>query len=98
MSARDDLADLLEEFIDFDIDQIADMILKAGWRAPARKIEKAEDLEALADETVIRDQAGEVFEALSTGGMDFWLGDEAFQPSSVRLPATVLWEPGDGDE
>lgn len=96
----DDLADLIDEFSDFEIYETAYMILKAGWRTPARVIETVEELESLVDETVIRDQVGDVFEALPNIDLrtDFWRGDEAFQPSSVRLPAVVLWEPGDGDE
>lgn len=73
--------------------------IAAGWRPPARKIETVEELEALADETVIRNQFGDVFQTFpDAGGMLFWLGDETFLKSSVRLPAIVLWEPGDGDE
>lgn len=111
MSARDDLAEITDLLdprhcarrsggsLMLSVREVATRMAAAGWRPPERVIDTVEELEALADETVIRDQAGDVFEALpDAGGMLFWLGDEAFPPSSVRLPATVLWEPEAGNE
>lgn len=102
MSNRDDLANLIEEVIDFDIDQIADTILKAGWRPPARTIEPAEELDALPYGTVIRDSDGDVCEAIGrdcSGGMRWIETGWSDERESVTLPpATILWEPGDGDE
>ena len=94
MSARDDLADLIEEVIDFDIDQIADMILKAGWRPPARKIETAEELKALAEGSIVRDSCGITL----TKDYESWYTTRVDDPDEVELPATVLWEPEADDE
>ena len=49
MSTRDDLVDLIElgAVTRHSFGQIADAILKAGWRPPAREITTVEELEAL---------------------------------------------------
>ena len=91
MNARDKLADLLEEVIDFDIEQIADVILKAGWRPPARVIETVEELEDLPRGSVLIDRQGLVHKG------------EAIRKYSRFLlrrfgPLTLLWEPCDDDE
>ncbi len=109
MSASDDLADLLEEADANTWDKtspvpswwkIADAVIAAGWQAPAPKIETAEELESLADDTlllVVRSGGNLVYEM--DGGQawrfGYGYGDE-LHPD--QLPATVLWEPGDDDE
>ena len=109
MSARDDLAGLIWTTSREDegtisgigAGYIADVLLAAGWRSPARRIETVEELEALADMAIIRDCLGNVLEACGhdRNGLMEWMAtgsDDDDYP--VSLPAIVLWEPGDGDE
>ncbi len=79
-----------------DFNRLAERILAAGWRPPARVIETYEELNALLNGAVVRDDYGTVFERCPGQGMWFMTGDE--MPQGVALPVTLLWEPGDDDE
>lgn len=109
MSARDDLAELIGDTwnampspADHVWHILADEILAAGFRAPARKIDTVEELDALPYGTVIRDSDGDVCEAIGCGGsrgmrwIETGWSDE--RGSAALSTATVLWEPGDDDE
>ncbi|OCK13485.1 hypothetical protein [Cutibacterium avidum] len=110
MSARDDLADLIEVADANTWDkttpvpnwqQIADAVLAAGWRPPARKIETVEELDALPLGTAVQTPNGAVFVAdWRSEGALIWLVSEGdgWTSEEMELPATVLWEPGDDDE
>jgi len=99
--------DLAEEIIaagfhrDCTATDIADAILAAGWRPPARKIETVEELNAVSDMAIIRDCLGNVLEAAvhdQDGLIEWWATGSADDCYPVSLPATVLWEPEAGDE
>lgn len=93
MSDIYDLCQIIHRGIGLNFEDLAEEIIAAGFHRN-RTITTAEELEALASGTVIRDRDGDPLEALPEGScMVFWLGNEPFQPSNVRLPATVLWEP-----
>lgn len=95
MSDIEDLCQIIHRGIGLNFEDLADEIIAAGFHRN-RTIDTEEELEELADETVIRNQFGDVFQTFpDAGGMLFWLGDETFLKSSVRLPAIVLWEPSD---
>lgn len=73
-------------------DAIADAVLAAGWRPPARVATTVEELDALPELAVIRDSEGTVAELAF--GMWFSSDGRVF---GLRLPATVLWEPEEGE-
>lgn len=81
---------------------IADIILAAGWRPPARVIETEEELKALPELAAVRTRSGLVWQHTRTDEdrLAWCLPGEHFDcPSSlVPLPGWVLWEPGDDDE
>lgn len=102
MNARDDLADLIGDTwnampspADHVWHILADGILAAGWRPPARTIDTAEELDALPIGAVIRDGEGEVFEQWATGDWQA-VGSldtgESRLPSEAVFPVTVLHE------
>ena len=98
MSDITDLCRIIHRGIGLNFEDLAKEIIAAGFHRD-RTITTAEELDALASGAVIRDRAGDPLVAVpGTSCMAFWLGDEAFEPSSVRLPATVLWQPEPGDE
>lgn len=83
---------------------IADIILAAGWRPPARTIETDEELEGLAVGTVLveGDHATpdevEFLKLMTIPGVfhrfpDGWHVVSGYGARQVPLPATVLWEP-----
>jgi len=103
MSARDDLADLLDPrrksrrsggSVLLSAESVTERILAAGWRPPARKIETVEELDALPEGSIVRDSWGITL----TKDYESWYRTLADDPDEVELPAIVLWEPGDGDE
>ncbi|NIL77646.1 hypothetical protein [Rhodococcus sp. B10] len=69
---------------------LAEAVLAAGWRPPARLIESVEELDACVMETVIRDADTAVMERWNGGWVAVGYG--VGQP---KLSATVLWESGD---
>lgn len=72
---------------------LADAILDAGWRPPARTVTTVEELDALADGTVVRDSEGTVAERVDW----LWFYIDPYGPASlVALPTTVLYEPKEG--
>lgn len=79
---------------------IADIILAAGWRPPARIIDTDEELDGLRYRTVVMDRHGFIHQKFANNWQE--IGD--FDPiagslSTVcDLPVTVIWEPGDDDE
>lgn len=111
MSARDDLANLLDPrrktrrsggSVLLSAESVTEIILAAGWRPPARTIETDEELEGLPDLAIILSARNSVFRADDR----FIEGDICltgmdggdYGSEEVALPATVLWEPGDDDE
>ena len=87
---------------------LATAILDAGWRPPARAVTTVEELDALPDGTVIRDVFGEtwtLYEGLDDGidpddptNYRWGIGLNGNFPTYVTdLPATVLWEPEEGE-
>lgn len=101
-TARDRLAQIIERALRDMWDDtteyakdVADAILKAGFRPPARTVTTVEELDALAEGTVIRDSEGTVAENgdgawHSTDGDRYW-------HEILALPATVLYEPKEGE-
>lgn len=86
----------------------AQTILSAGWRHPARVVTTVEELDALPDGTVIRDVFGEtwtLYEGLDDGidpddptNYRWAIGLNGNFPTYVTdLPATVLYEPKEGE-
>lgn len=93
--ARDRLARIILDCEDLnravlaDCEDIADAILAAGFRPPARTVTTVEELDALAEGTMIRYSEGTVAEKWGgtwcmTGAGRYWIED---------IPATVVWEP-----
>ncbi|VEI04140.1 Uncharacterised protein [Acidipropionibacterium jensenii] len=72
---------------------IADIILAAGFHRD-RNIETEEELEALPEESLVRDADG----VHLTKDYESWYMTRAEDPDDVVLPATVLWEPEADDE
>ena len=108
MRARDDLADLLRVADANSWDKwwkIADAVIAAGWRPPARKIETVEELEALPDGSLVCDRHRIPFQK-DDGRLVALHGSEIdmaqLLPPAIFLrthsPIAVLWEPGADDE
>lgn len=78
------------------LDRTADAILAAGYRKP-RTITTVEELDALADDSIILD--AESVDWRRNGNLNFtptWqtsLADDFAFKDAIALPATVLWEP-----
>ncbi len=90
MSARDKLAEIINEYMEVDIPEsvpdkhiptgagygLADEIIEAGWRPPMRMISTVEDLEALPDGTIFKGDAyGGVWEKHDG---TYWWGNDGF--------------------
>lgn len=91
--SRDDLADLIDEFIDSYPDRIADAIIAAGWRPPARKIETVGELEALPDGSVVLDRQHDVAEKHSGRLLYRETRNMPLEYLAKHYgPFTVLWE------
>lgn len=102
---RDLLARIINEHMEADVPEtvadkhepvdadyaMADAILAAGFRPPARVVTTVEELDALPEQAVIRDREGTVAELAF--GMWFSSDGRVF---GLRLPATVLYEPKEG--
>ena len=67
-----------------------------------RTITTAEELDALADRSVVRSRYHNTFVRVGeyVEGEPCWCGMDGgdYASSDISLPATVLWEPGDEDE
>ena len=87
MSARDKLAEIINEYMEVDIPEsvpdkhiptgadygLADEIIEAGWRPPMRVISTVEELEALPGKTVIEDGDGDPWIKAEAPLMDSWM-------------------------
>ena len=112
MSARDKLAEIINEYMEVDIPEsvpdkhiptgadygLADEIIEAGWRPPARLITTVEELEALPGKTVIEDGDGDPWIKAEAPLMDSWMyaGLEYSSENmfwGIRCPFCVVWEP-----
>ena len=108
MSTRDDLAALIVSTWDAPPppvwsshiwEQLADAILDAGWRPPARTIETAEELDALPDGSVVLDRQHDVAEKHSGRLLYRETRNMPLEYLAKHYgPFTVLWEPEADDE
>lgn len=78
-------------------DEIADEIIAAGWRPPARVVNSVEELEALPPFAVIRTRQGKTLEKLSHGWYQACI-DDPYTVFPTWLPATVLFSPDEVNE
>ena len=97
MSARDELAELLNRHGEYSTHEgLADIAIADGYRKP-RTITTDEDLSAAPKGIVLRELDGLIWEKQGDGeGGAFWVetGDEQeYEYTEISLPATVLWEP-----
>lgn len=73
---------------------VADDMIAAGWRPPARAIETDAELNDVPAGIVVRAKDGTIA-ARHPSGVGVVFGDDRPFPWSVlRAPATVLYEPG----
>lgn len=93
MSDIYDLCAIIHCGIGLNFEDLAEEIIAAGFHRN-RTIETEEELEALPDGSIVRDSWGITL----TKDYESWYRTLADDPDEVELPATVLWEPGDGDE
>ena len=94
---RDQLAQIINEHMEADY-AMADAIIAAGWRPPARTVTTVEELDALPKESVVRN--AERTELCEKWHDNKWweMGNEySFNSDGVALPATVLYEPEEGE-
>jgi len=103
MSERDELARKLDEWLDDEAPlnlrryvPVADAILAAGYRRP-RTVTTVEELDALANESLILDATSKCREGLtSIEGRNWWRAmgpSKVLESKDIALPATVLHEP-----
>lgn len=88
-------------------EDVADAIIRAGWRPPARTITTLEELDALVDGAYVKDancwtwiicQSLDPDNAQDPTAHPWAYGLGVSGPTSlVALPATVLWEPEEGE-
>lgn len=94
MSARDDLVDLitLGAVTRHSFGQIADAILKAGWRPPMREVSTVEELETLPDGAVMLDSGEKIWRWRDSR---MWWDNEWWEMNDVLEcgPFRVVWEP-----
>lgn len=108
--ARDQLADLIEwaETDTYATSQpdgmarttiLADAILAAGFRPPARTVTTVEELDALPDRSVIVAADCAILQCVGSGQPDWdgnvWQDEESrwLGSTDIDLPATVIYEP-----
>ncbi|MFE2994146.1 hypothetical protein ACFXG4_03930 [Nocardia sp. NPDC059246] len=89
---------LAREYPVYDAAAIADDILNAGWRPPARVIETAEELDALPIGTIVVDAFAASCTRVHDDPLWKWVRATSAVPwgrhfHPPRLPVTVLWEP-----
>ena len=75
--------------------EVAAAIIAAGWRPPARVVSTVEEFDALVDGAVIRDSGECVAERWL--GMWYVTGGGRYGGIELALPATVLYEPEEGE-
>lgn len=96
MTDRDQLADLVSRTYNACIDRrpirdpyaaIADAVVNAGWRPPARVITDPADLDALPDLSIVVIPNGLAVQRWTGDGQAVWIGasDSLVQLSSHRL-------------
>jgi hypothetical protein len=102
MTAREDLTDILFTQLDHAAEpyEIAGKVIAEGWRPPARRIETAEELDALPVDTVIR-WADTVEQHIGSGwwitpGTDDHSHSEQIIDVAEGNEIVVLWEPEAG--
>ena len=79
-------------------DDAADAILEAGWRPPARTVTTVEELDALPVGSIVRDVERAALDEKWDDNMWAEVAYEyTFSSSSIHTPATVLWEPEEGE-
>lgn len=109
VNARDDLADLIETELTYppmgdpgDTERVADAVIAAGWRPPARVIETVEELDALPDGSIILGglRLGTNQRAIQRSRIGWWeIWTDGWFSSSELVdemklgPFTVVWEP-----
>ena len=102
---RDQLAQIIYgtlngQYGDFNMpDDAAEAILDAGWRPPARVVTTVEELDGLADDTLLlitRHLSNLVYEV---DGGEAWLAGYGYdiRLDPDLLPATVIYEPEEGE-
>ena len=110
-TARDQLAQIIshtENLTDEEgswalPEDVADAILAAGWRPPVRVVTTVGDLDTLPDRTVIVAADYTILQCVGSGQPDWdgnvWCDEEArwLGSADVDLPATVLYEPEEGE-
>lgn len=100
MSDRDELARLIVNRDEFDG---ADAIVDAGWRPPARVVTTVEEVDALPDRSVVVAANRTILQCVGSVQPDWdgnvWCDEESrwWGSGDVTLPATVLWEPEEGE-
>lgn len=78
-------------------EHLADAIVNAGWRSPAHVVSTVEEAEALVEDVLIRDRNGGVWRKECSFLWCFWDGQPPELSEVIPLPATVLWEPEEGE-
>ena len=113
-TVRDQLAQIINEHMEADVPEtvadkhepvdvdyaMAEAILAAGFRPPARIVTTVEEVEALADMTVVLESGRDWCFVSRKLGNNYWLADgieDAFPSVGIGLPATVLYEPEEGE-
>lgn len=84
------------------IERMANKILAAGWRPPARVVTTVKELDALPDRSVVVAANHTILQCVGSGQPDWdgnvWCDEEShwWGSGDVTLPATVLYEPEEG--
>lgn len=101
MSDIDDLCQIIHRGIGLNFEDLGEEIIAAGFHRD-RTITAVEELDALADRSVVRSRYHNTFVCVGeyVEGEPCWCGMDGgdYASSDISLPATVLWEPGDDDE
>ena len=78
-------------------EDVADAILAAGFRPPARTVTTVEELDALEDGAVVLDAEDYVTRVLDGEFCLVGWTVEAFSSEEIAIPATVVYEPEEGE-
>ncbi|MDE1673811.1 hypothetical protein [Nocardia gipuzkoensis] len=93
MDAWDSFTERAAKVTRLRFEKAANAIIAAGWRPPARRIETAEELEALPFDVLIQDKWGTAWQRRSHGNWARLAVKRSDAPMRIVLPAAVLWEP-----
>ena len=108
-TARDQLAQIIYNVVDPQYGDFctpidaADAILAAGFRPPARTVTTVEEVNALPDRSVVVAANRTILQCVGSVQPDWdgnvWCDAESrwWGSGDVTLPATVLWEPEEGE-